>query len=152
MADDKVQRYDCDYGEDHYRAYGLMRRETDGDYVNYEDYAKLETELQDTKRALQICAERHGTSAIAWMIQVCLGQARKERLRTPVETGERSSYALHGSLRVAVPEPFWIRGWRTLFFWRPACYACRVTYSAREEYQDHFISAHAYESGDIDGN
>lgn len=58
-----------------------------------------------------------------------------------------------GSLRVAVPEPFWIKGWKTLFCWRPACYQCRITYRTREEYADHYIAVHAYEgSGDIDGN
>lgn len=50
-----------------------------------------------------------------------------------------------GAIRVAVPEPFWVRGWRTLFFWRPACYKCQIIYTTREQYTDHYVFVHAYE-------
>lgn len=51
-----------------------------------------------------------------------------------------------GSLRTAVPEPFWYRGWKTLGRWRPACYCCLTIYKNRSDYDDHFIGHHAYDA------
>lgn len=50
-----------------------------------------------------------------------------------------------------IPEPFWIRTWRTLFRWRPGCYVCRVTFKDRSEWERHYVFNHL-ESGEKDGD
>jgi hypothetical protein len=42
----------------------------------------------------------------------------------------------------SIPEPFWVRSWRTLFRWRPACYECRITFKAVLDYQSHYRRLH----------
>lgn len=49
-----------------------------------------------------------------------------------------------GTLRTAIPEPYWVRRWWTLFRWKPACYECKTVFLSREQYDDHFIINHAY--------
>jgi hypothetical protein len=41
-----------------------------------------------------------------------------------------------------VPEPFWYRGWRTLFRWRPQCVRCNIIFSTRQEWDAHYVLAH----------
>jgi hypothetical protein len=43
---------------------------------------------------------------------------------------------------VAIPEPFWVRTWRTLLRWRPACYSCRETFRTREQWERHWLNEH----------
>lgn len=43
---------------------------------------------------------------------------------------------------VAFPEPFWIRSWRTMFRWRPACYPCKQTFRTRAEHDEHYLRTH----------
>lgn len=50
-----------------------------------------------------------------------------------------------GSIRTAVPEPYWYRPWWAWFHWRPGCYECRAVYKTRAEYDDHYIKVHAFE-------
>jgi len=50
-----------------------------------------------------------------------------------------------GSLRTAVPDPYWYKGWRTLWFWRPGCHQCRTIYKNIDLYRNHYIMNHAYE-------
>lgn len=58
-------------------------------------------------------------------------------------------YMEGGEPRTAIPEPFWIPGWRhswrTMFRWVPACYDCRITFSAVSEYQDHYVKHHLFD-------
>lgn len=47
----------------------------------------------------------------------------------------------------AIPEPFWYRGWRTLFRYRPACYQCKkgeqpTIFKTRHEWQTHYVLSH----------
>ena len=57
------------------------------------------------------------------------------------------SYELvNGEYRVAIPEPFWLPGWRhswrTIFRWVPSCYPCRKSFSTRQEYEEHYLKMH----------
>lgn len=44
----------------------------------------------------------------------------------------------------AIPEPFWYRGWRTFFRFRPACYACGgpLLLKDRREWEAHYALNH----------
>lgn len=42
----------------------------------------------------------------------------------------------------AIPEPFWVRSWRALFRWRPACYECRTAFKTRGEFDEHHVRTH----------
>jgi hypothetical protein len=42
-------------------------------------------------------------------------------------------------------EPYWFRRWRTLFLWRPGCWICQTIYKTHSEYEDHYITHHAFE-------
>lgn len=42
----------------------------------------------------------------------------------------------------SIPEPFWIRSWRTFWRWRPACYSCRLMLRDRYGYDQHYLSYH----------
>lgn len=47
----------------------------------------------------------------------------------------------------AIPEPFWYKGWRTWFRYRPACYRCTGTeppliFKTRAEYDAHYVLTH----------
>ncbi len=42
----------------------------------------------------------------------------------------------------AIPEPYWSRGWKTLFRMRPACYQCRWIFENREQYDEHYVTHH----------
>lgn len=48
----------------------------EGEYVLHSDYAKLETELQDYKRALEMCCREYGNEEVLFWTE----KARKERL------------------------------------------------------------------------
>lgn len=58
----------------------------------------------------------------------------------------RSYIALEdGTLVPSIPVPFWYRGWRTLFRWRPGCYQCKIIFKTEEEYGDHYVRCHCAE-------
>lgn len=61
----------------------------------------------------------------------------------------------------AIPEPFWYRGWLTLFRERPACYRCQrvflfnilngsqpTVFGTREEWNRHYVLTHL--QGDLE--
>jgi len=68
MADDQVQRYRPD-------EWRMLVPKLDGDWVRHADYAKLETELRDTKRALEMAAAYTDAGTFFFM-----QEAREERL------------------------------------------------------------------------
>jgi hypothetical protein len=43
-----------------------------------------------------------------------------------------------------IPEPFWYRGLRTLFRYRPACYQCGkpLIFQTRAEWDIHYVLTH----------
>ena len=43
---------------------------------------------------------------------------------------------------VSIPEPFWVRTWRTLYRSRPACYQCRITFPSHVSWEQHWLSEH----------
>lgn len=46
---------------------------------------------------------------------------------------------------VAIPEPFWVRSWRTLWRWKPVCLECygdKVWWGTREHWERHWLNAH----------
>lgn len=43
----------------------------------------------------------------------------------------------------AIPEPFWFKSWRTLWFWRPGCYQCQIIFKTREEWNEHYVKHHS---------
>ena len=43
----------------------------------------------------------------------------------------------------AVPEPYWVRHW--LFWSRPSCYACRIKFRSRQEWENHYVLRHLQE-------
>lgn len=54
----------------------------------------------------------------------------------------------------AIPEPFWYRGWRTLFRYRPSCYQCKhdtffgeqpTIFATRKEWDTHYVLNHLEE-------
>jgi hypothetical protein len=55
----------------------------------------------------------------------------------------------------AIPEPFWYRGWRTLFRYRPSCYQCMrygffgdeqpTVFPTRKEWEAHYALNHLEE-------
>lgn len=49
-----VMRYDLLFSD---RSGGEIRAEADGDYVKYDDYAALQTELEQYKKALEIAGD-----------------------------------------------------------------------------------------------
>jgi hypothetical protein len=44
----------------------------------------------------------------------------------------------------AIPEPFWYKGWRTLFRYRPSCYQCGnpLLFKTRREWEAHYRMSH----------
>jgi len=48
----------------------------------------------------------------------------------------------------AIPEPFWYRGWRTFFRFKPACYRCGnpMLFKDRMAYSIHYALNHIEES------
>lgn len=42
----------------------------------------------------------------------------------------------------AIPEPFWYRGWRTLWRWRPQCVGCDVIFPDRDSWRRHYALYH----------
>lgn len=64
MTDDKVQRYDF---EDAMNCACGMAVEPTGIYVLHSAYAKLETELRDTKRALEMIEQETSVNTELFM-------------------------------------------------------------------------------------
>jgi len=54
-----------------------------------------------------------------------------------------------GTLRTAIPEPFWERSPRTWFRYKPMC--CRTIFDSREAYESHYIRMHIVGNEEIDG-
>jgi hypothetical protein len=56
-----------------------------------------------------------------------------------------------GSLRTAIPEPFWERSLRTWFRYKPMC--CNRIFRNRGAYEDHYVMNHiaSSEEGSEDG-
>jgi hypothetical protein len=56
----------------------------------------------------------------------------------------------------AIPEPFWYRGWRTLFCYRPACYQCAgkkpLLFKNRKEWDAHYVLSHLQGDWENEGN
>lgn len=62
----------------------------------------------------------------------------------------------------AIPEPFWYRGWRTLFRYRPACYRCAsvsmiwgtkpLIFRWEEQWNQHYVLTHLKEDLEHEGN
>ena len=53
----------------------------------------------------------------------------------------------------AIPEPFWYKGWRTFFRYRPACYQCTngeppLIFKNRAEWDSHYVLTHLKEDLD----
>lgn len=48
----------------------------------------------------------------------------------------------NGELVPAIPEPFWIKSWRTLFRWKPGCYQCRMVFKDRADFETHYMFTH----------
>lgn len=44
----------------------------------------------------------------------------------------------------AIPEPFWKKGFSTLFRWKPSC--CGVTFKDRQAYDFHYVTEHMREA------
>lgn len=44
----------------------------------------------------------------------------------------------------AIPEPFWYRGWRTFFRWRPQCVECYAhpIFANRADWERHYVLTH----------
>lgn len=42
----------------------------------------------------------------------------------------------------AIPEPFWYRGWRSLWQWKPMCPACNIRFKDKEEWKSHYALNH----------
>ena len=42
----------------------------------------------------------------------------------------------------AIPEPFWYRGWRTLFRERPQCLQCDEIFANRSDWDKHYVLIH----------
>ena len=43
---------------------------------------------------------------------------------------------------VSIPEPAWVRNWRTFFRSRPACYPCRIAFRTRSLSETHWLRLH----------
>lgn len=42
----------------------------------------------------------------------------------------------------AIPEPFWVSSWRTLFRFRPECVECGQMFKSRDSYRTHYVLSH----------
>jgi hypothetical protein len=42
----------------------------------------------------------------------------------------------------AVPEPFWYKGWRSWFRWRPQCVECDIIFATKREWVEHYVLKH----------
>lgn len=42
----------------------------------------------------------------------------------------------------AIPLPFWYRGWRSLWRWRPSCYQCKLIFKTEKEFDAHYVLHH----------
>lgn len=50
----------------------------------------------------------------------------------------------------AISEPFWYRGWLSLFRYRPACYTCGkpMLFATRKEWDAHYVLTHLEKDND----